>query len=95
MAAKTLPQGFAGECTIPRSRRSAPKARPLILGFAFLFAFLFLVALYEWIIPVPVLLSVSVGVLGAFAAILLGGLTLDLYAQIGMFSLGWRRRTQS
>ena len=35
----------------------------------------------------PVLLSVSVGVLGAFAAILLGGLTLDLYAQIGMVVL--------
>ena len=60
----------------------------IILGFALLFAYLFLVALYEsWIIPVPVLLSVSVGVLGAFAAILLGGLTLDLYAQIGMVVL--------
>ena len=35
---------------------------------------LFLVALYEsWIIPVPVLLSVSVGVFGAFLAILLAG----------------------
>ena len=35
----------------------------------------------------PVLLSVAVGVLGAFAAILMGGLTLDLYAQIGMVVL--------
>ena len=35
-----------------------------------LFAFLFLVALYEsWMIPVPVLLSVAVGVLGAFVGI--------------------------
>ena len=33
------------------------------------------------------LLSVSVGVLGAFAAILLGSLTLDLYGQIGMVVL--------
>ena len=32
----------------------------IILGFAVLFAYLFLVALYEsWTIPVPVLLSVS------------------------------------
>ena len=60
----------------------------MILGFALLFAYLFLVALYEsWTIPVPVLLSVSVGVLGAFAAILIGGLTLDLYGQIGMVVL--------
>ena len=52
------------------------------------FAYLFLVALYEsWIIPVPVLLSVSVGTLGSFAAIRLGGLTLDLYAQIGIIML--------
>ena len=49
---------------------------------------MFLVALYEsWIIPVPVLLSVSVGTLGSFAAIRLGGLTLDLYAQIGIIML--------
>ena len=43
-----------------------------ILGLAVLFAFLFLVALYEsWMIPVPVLLSVPVGVLGAFIGILI------------------------
>ena len=72
-----------------RSRRSAPKARPtIILGFAVLFAYLFLVALYEsWTIPVPVLLSVTIGVVGSFAAIVAAGLTLDLYAQIGMVVL--------
>jgi multidrug efflux pump subunit AcrB len=49
---------------------------------------LFLVALYEsWTIPVPVLLSVSVGILGSFTAIVIGRLTLDLYAQIGMIVL--------
>jgi multidrug efflux pump subunit AcrB len=49
---------------------------------------LFLVGLYEsWTIPVPVLLSVSVGVLGSFIAMALGRLTLDLYAQIGMVVL--------
>ena len=36
---------------------------------AVLFAYLFLVGLYEsWTIPVPVLLSVTIGVLGSFAA---------------------------
>jgi hypothetical protein len=53
-----------------------------------LFAYLFLVGLYEsWTIPVPVLLSVSVGVLGSFIAIIQGKLTLDLYAQIGFVVL--------
>jgi HAE1 family hydrophobic/amphiphilic exporter-1 len=38
-------------------------------------------------IPVPVLLSVVVGVLGGFAGILVAKLTLDLYAQIGLIVL--------
>jgi multidrug efflux pump len=53
-----------------------------------LFAYLFLVALYEsWNIPVPALLSVSVGILGALAAIKIAGLSFDVYAQIGLVSL--------
>jgi multidrug efflux pump len=89
IAAKTLPQGYAGEWTDTafQERRAGGKT-PIILGFAVLFAYLFLVGLYEsWTIPVPVLLSVSVAILGSFIAILLGGLTLDLYAQIGMVVL--------
>lgn len=61
---------------------------PVILALAILFAYLFLVALYEsWVIPVPVPLSVTVGVLGAFAGLLAAGLALDLYAQIGLVVL--------
>jgi multidrug efflux pump subunit AcrB len=53
-----------------------------------MFAFLFLVGLYEsWMIPVPVLLSVPVGVLGSFIGILIWHLSLDLYAQIGLVVL--------
>jgi len=53
-----------------------------------LFAYLFLVALYEsWNIPIPVLLSVSVGVLGAIGAAALFGLAFDVYAQIGLVVL--------
>jgi multidrug efflux pump subunit AcrB len=89
VAARTLPQGYAGEWTDTAFQEKRAEGKTaMILGFAVLFAFLFLVALYEsWTIPVPVLLSVSVGVLGSFAAIKLGGLTLDLYAQIGMIVL--------
>ncbi len=53
-----------------------------------LFAFLFLVGLYEsWMIPIPVLLSVPVGVLGALLGILVAHLALDLYAEIGLVVL--------
>jgi multidrug efflux pump subunit AcrB len=49
---------------------------------------LFLVALYEsWTIPIPVLLSVVVGVLGSYLGIKIAGLTLDLYGQIGLVVL--------
>ncbi len=89
VAAKTLPAGFAGEWTDTAFQEKRAEGKTgIILAFAVLFAFLFLVALYEsWTIPVPVLLSVSVGILGSFAAIVIGGLTLDLYGQIGMVVL--------
>ena len=60
----------------------------MILGLAVLFAYLFLVGLYEsWTIPLPVLFSVVVGVLGAYAGIRIAGLVVDLYAQIGLVVL--------
>jgi HAE1 family hydrophobic/amphiphilic exporter-1 len=43
------------------------------------FAYLFLVALYEsWAIPLAVLLSVTIGLLGAVAALRITGLANDL-----------------
>ncbi|HZC95658.1 MAG TPA: efflux RND transporter permease subunit, partial [Bradyrhizobium sp.] len=89
VAAKTLPPGFKGEWTDTAFQEKRAEGKTaIILGFAVLFAYLFLVALYEsWTIPVPVLLSVAIGILGSFAAIVMGGLTLDLYGQIGMVVL--------
>jgi hydrophobe/amphiphile efflux-1 (HAE1) family protein len=89
VSARTLPKGYAGEWTDTAFQEKRAEGKTaMILGFAVLFAYLFLVGLYEsWTIPVPVLLSVSVGVLGSFAAIKIAGLTLDLYAQIGMVVL--------
>jgi len=89
VAAKTLPAGYGGEWTDTAFQEKRAEGKTaMILGFAVLFAYLFLVGLYEsWTIPVPVLLSVSVGVLGSFIAIVIGRLTLDLYAQIGMVVL--------
>ncbi|MFG1304745.1 multidrug efflux RND transporter permease subunit [Xanthobacter autotrophicus] len=86
---KVLPAGYALEWTgTSYQERQAGGQTGIILGLALLFAYLFLVALYEsWTIPVPVLLSVVVAVLGAFAAIVAWGLTLDLYGQIGLVVL--------
>ena len=85
VAKATLPPGYQGEWTdVSFQEKRAEGKTGMILAFAILFAYLFLVALYEsWTIPVPVLLSVTIGILGAFGAILLGALTLDLYGQIG------------
>jgi multidrug efflux pump subunit AcrB len=89
VAANTLPRGYRGLWTdVSFQEKRAEGKTAIILGFAVLFAYLFLVALYEsWTIPIPVLLSVTIGVVGSFGAMVLAGLTLDLYAQIGMVVL--------
>ena len=89
ISARTLPSGYGFEWTgTAYQEHEAGSKTGTILALALLFAFLFLVALYEsWMIPVPVLLSVSVGVAGSYAMILFAGLSLDLYAQIGLVVL--------
>ncbi len=86
---KTLPAGYSFEWTgTAFQEKSASGQTGSILGLAILFAYLFLVALYEsWVIPIPVLLSVSVGILGSFIGLQITGLALDLYAQIGLVVL--------
>lgn len=89
VSARTLPRGYAFEWTgTAYQEQLASGQTSVILALAVLFAYLFLVGLYEsWVIPIPVLLSVTVGVAGSFVAILLSGLSLDLYAQIGLVVL--------
>jgi hydrophobe/amphiphile efflux-1 (HAE1) family protein len=86
---QTLPGGYGYEWTGTAYQEVAASGQTgAILGLAVLFAFLFLVGLYEsWMIPIPVLLSVPVGVLGAFLGILIFRLQLDLYAEIGLVVL--------
>ena len=89
VSAATLPAGYSFEWTGTALQEKAASGRTgIVLGLAVLFAYLFLVALYEsWNIPVPVLLSVSVAILGAIVAILLARLSFDVYAQIGLVVL--------
>jgi hydrophobe/amphiphile efflux-1 (HAE1) family protein len=89
LSAETLPQGYSFEWTGTALQEiQAAGQTTIILGLAVLFAYLFLVALYEsWTIPVPVLLSVTVGVAGGMAALWLSGLDNNIYAQIGVVVL--------
>ena len=84
-----LPSGYGFEWTgTALQEKGAAGQTPVLLGLALLFAYLFLVALYEsWNIPLPVLLSVSVGGLGAVAGVYVAGLSFDVYAQIGLVVL--------
>ena len=60
----------------------------LVVGFALLFVYLFLVALYEsWMIPVSVLLISPVAIVGALIFQLMMGQALDLYSQVGLITL--------
>lgn len=85
----TLPDGYDYEWTgTALQEKEASGQTALILGMAILFAYLFLVGLYEsWTIPIPVLLSVIFGVCGALLALLVAGLSLNIYAQIGFIVL--------
>jgi len=85
----TLPPGYGFEWTgTALQELQAAGQTGFILGLAVLFAYLFLVALYEsWSIPVGVLLSVTVGVVGGLVALWVAGLSNDVYAQIGIVVL--------
>jgi hydrophobe/amphiphile efflux-1 (HAE1) family protein len=89
IAATALPQGFGYEWTgTALQEKEASGKTTMILGLAVLFAYLFLVGLYEsWSIPIAVLLSVSAGVMGAMYAVNVSGLDNNLYAQIGLVVL--------
>jgi len=89
ISAETLPPGYSFEWTGTAFQEKAAGGRTgIVLGLAVLFAYLFLVALYEsWNVPVPALLSVSIAILGALAALKIAGLSFDVYAQIGLVAL--------
>ncbi|MCC7250763.1 multidrug efflux RND transporter permease subunit [Hyphomicrobium sp.] len=89
VSATTLPPGYAYEWTgQAREQIESAGQTTIVLGLALVFAYLFLVALYEsWTVPIPVLLSVVVAILGAIAALWVLGMSFTLYAQIGLVVL--------
>ncbi len=59
-----------------------------LLMISLLVAYLFLVAQYEsWNMPVSVMLSVATATLGAIFALLLSGMALNIYCQLGLLML--------
>lgn len=89
VAEQTLPSGlnvlWAGQS---REEKVSSGKTPIVFGFALLFAFLCLAALYEsWSVPFAVLLCVPCGIFGAFLCQYLRGLEDNIYMQIGLVML--------
>ena len=86
---KVLPKDmdYAWSGTSLQEQKSAGQIGP-ILAMALTFVYLFLVALYEsWTLPVAVLLISPIALLGALFFQYVSGLSLDIYAQVGLVML--------
>lgn len=60
----------------------------VLMTFALVFGYLFLAAQYEsWAIPVPVMVSVAFATLGGVIGLMIAGIALNIYAQLGMIML--------
>ena len=60
----------------------------LVLGLALLFVFLFLAAQYEsWSIPIAVILTLPIGIAGAYLGVWILGYESNVYFQIGLVML--------
>ena len=84
-----LPRGFGYDWTGQslQEKLSGSQA-PLLLALSALVVFLCLAALYEsWTIPVAVLLTVPLGMLGAVIAANLRGLPNDVYFTVGLITI--------
>ncbi|MBB3398908.1 MULTISPECIES: multidrug efflux RND transporter permease subunit [unclassified Rhizobium] len=89
LAVEKLPPGFGYEWTgLALQERQAGNQTAIILIMGILFTYLFLVAQYEsWSVPLAVMLSVTVAVVGALGGLVIGGIDLNIYAQIGLLLL--------
>jgi hydrophobe/amphiphile efflux-1 (HAE1) family protein len=89
IAAEVLPKTFTYEwADLSREEKISSGHAPVIFGFALLFVFLCLAALYEsWNIPFAVLLSVPSGILGSTLLQYARGLENSIYMQIGLVML--------
>jgi HAE1 family hydrophobic/amphiphilic exporter-1 len=89
LAETVLPDGFGFEWTgVTYQQLKAGNLAPIAFGLALVFAFLVLAALYEsWVMPLTILLSIPLGLLGAVGALHLRAMELDVYGQIALVML--------
>ncbi len=89
VAAKVLPDGYRVVWTgAAFQEKRTGKASIIAFVFAILMVFLILSAQYErWSLPVAVLLAVPFALLGALVAVVLRGMSNDIYFQIGLVTL--------
>ncbi|MBG6110016.1 HAE1 family hydrophobic/amphiphilic exporter-1 [Flavobacterium sp. CG_23.5] len=89
VAAKTLPKGFGVEwagISIDESRQGNQALYIFLISL--IFVYLVLSAQYEsFMLPLPILLSLPVGIFGAFFLLKVLGLENNIYAQIAMVML--------
>jgi len=89
IAETRLPRGFAYEWTgTAYQQRRAGNIAPIVFAMSIIFVYLFLAAQYEsWIVPVTIMATIPIGVLGALAATALRMMDNNVYTQIGLVLL--------
>ncbi|EHK76714.1 hydrophobe/amphiphile efflux-1 (HAE1) family transporter [Sinorhizobium meliloti CCNWSX0020] len=89
LAEQNLPEGFGFEWTgLALQEDQAGNQTAVILLMGLIFTYLFLVGQYEsWSVPLAVMLSVAVAVLGALVGLMLASIDINIYAQIGLVLL--------
>lgn len=89
IAERVLPKTYGYDWSgMSFQEKLAGNAQSLIFFFVALVVFLVLSAQYEsWILPLMILLSVPVVMIGAIGALKMAGLPLNVYAQVGLVLL--------
>ena len=89
IAAATLPSGFGYEWTgTAYQQQRAGNIAPIVFALSVVFVYLFLAAQYEsWILPVTIMATIPIGILGALLATVLRGMDNNVYTQIGLVLL--------
>ena len=89
VASKTLGTGFTYEWTgLSKEQKESGNQMVFIFALVLLFVYFLLSAQYEsYLLPLAVLFSLPVGVIGVFTAVKLAGLDNNIYVQVGLIML--------
>ena len=89
LAQESLPSGYSYDWSGMSLQEKKNSGQVVwLIALAILFGYLFLVAQYEsWMLPVSVLASVTVALLGALAGLFVCSMSLSIYAQLGLILL--------